>query len=68
VFVFTPLLQTLLNQLGYPAASLVPAYAVLLVSAAIAFHMAGGSLSRLKSCILCGNAETVEVPADGAEE
>lgn len=44
--------QTLLNQRWLYAASLVPAYLVLVVSFVMAFSMAGGSFLRLKDCLL----------------
>ena len=61
--------QTLLNAQGMYFATVTVAYLVLLVSAAIAFHMAGGSALRLKQALFCKagsmNSPTRTVTVDG---
>ncbi len=47
--------QTLLNQQYMYAASLVPAYIILLFSFVLAFRLAGGSWIRLKGCLTCSS-------------
>ena len=46
-------LQTLLNQQMLYVATVIPAYIVMLTSAALAFVMAGGSFRKLKHCLTC---------------
>ncbi len=54
-FFLLPCFQTLLNQQWLYAASVVPAYIILLISLALAFRMAGGSVARVKSCLSCSS-------------
>ena len=49
-----------MNSQGWYAATVVPAYAILAVSACVAFHLAGGSPRKLRACIPFGKNSGTE--------
>ena len=52
---------TLLNRQWLYAATIIPAYITLLISAALAFHVAGGKVQGLKNCLTLKKPTTVTV-------